>query len=176
MATACGRTKREWGSWGRHQKRAWTGHADSVYGKNKQFFAGKRKNGPGGQEGQTGRKNQRHNTSTRCLNPGEGSRRTRKKIISTGFNFRLYLPPPCSGFRQRAVVLCRNAPPSFPPSQISLVARATRPREITIDVALVRYPGPLSAPPPCARRHLGTSSLVHNSIVLFTNCVPPILL
>ena len=116
MATACGRTKRKRGSWGRHQKRAWKGHAESVHGKNKRFLGGKRKNGPGGQEGQTGRKNQRHNTSTRCLNPGEGSRRTRKLIISTDFYLCLELSPPFSGFRQWAVVLCRNAPRSFPRS------------------------------------------------------------
>ena len=87
MATACGRTKREWGSWGRHQKRTRKGHADSIYGKNERLFGGKGKNGPGGQEGRTGKKNQRHSTTRRCLNPGEESRRTRKLIISTGFCF-----------------------------------------------------------------------------------------
>ena len=69
---------------------------------------------------------------------GRGRPTDSETDISTGFHFRLYLHPPCSGFRQRAVVLCRNAPRSFPRSQISLVARGTRPRERTIYFFLVR--------------------------------------
>ena len=164
MATASGRNKRERGSWRRHQKRSWTGDAESVHGKNKRFFGGKRKNGPARKERHTRRKNQGHNTTRRCLNPGEGSRRARKLIISTDFYFRLYLSPPFSGFRQRAVVLCPNSPRSFFRSQISVAPRFTRFRKITVYFFLVRYPRPLRFPLPCAWRHLGKSSLRHNPI------------
>ena len=140
MATVSGRNKRERESWRRHQKRSWKGDAESVHGKNKRFFGGKRKNGPARKERHTRRKHQGHNTTRRCLNPGEGIRRARKLRISTGFYFRPYLSPPFSGFRQRAVVLCPNAPRSFPRSQISVAARLTLFRQITVYFFLVRYP------------------------------------